>query len=122
MCTHTFEMYCKMLFLPASPLLKRQNRTANVSRLMRVERVLSEQPAARQHSLILVTLLEKKKGLTALLQSDLKIKHHITHLAVTANKHQPPPVYNNNIAMRISLSSVALGLALWALLFAFHRS
>ena len=56
MCTHTFEMYCKMLFLPASPLLKRQNRMADVSRLMRVERVVSEQPAVdvRHHCLQLV--------------------------------------------------------------------
>ena len=62
MCTHTFEMYCKMLFLPASPLLKRQNRMADVSRLMRVERVVSEQPAsdARHHSQGIVWSANKK--------------------------------------------------------------
>ena len=63
MCTHTFEMYCKMLFLPASPLLKRQNRMADVSRLMRVERVVSEQPAVdvRHHFIPLFGRQTKKQ-------------------------------------------------------------
>ena len=59
----------------------------------------------------------------------IKTHKHISHLIASAIDHDlPTPVWrggrcpHNDIAMRISLSSVPLGLLLWASLSAFYRS
>ena len=59
----------------------------------------------------------------------MKNHKHLSQLIASAIDHDlHAPVYrtgrcsNTDIAMRLSLSSVPLGLSLWASFFAFHQS